>query len=139
MLRTFLEPCKIMKCIVYTKSIYHFRHPDTIRRNAALYTHCEPGHCKEGCIDVVREIFEEPCFHGFHLRNLKNSMNTDDPGTKLVIMDYFYRLDSCNAELAWEKCRKWPDDDLPVVGGASRNSIALSALIYIFTILKSIM
>jgi hypothetical protein len=119
--------------------MYYFRHPDTMRRNVLLLTHCEPGHCKEGCIDVVREIFKEPCFQGVHLKNIKTSMNAEDPGTKLAIMDYFYRLDSCNAELAWEECRKWSDDDPPVVGGASRNNIALSAFMCIFTILKSIM
>ncbi|XP_060567386.1 MOXD1 homolog 2-like isoform X2 [Ruditapes philippinarum] len=121
------------------ESLGNQSHPDTMRRNAALYTHCEPGHCKEGCIDVVREIFQEPCFQGVHLRNLKNSMNTEDPETKLAIMDYFYRLDSCNAELAWEECRTWSDDDPLVMGGASRNSFALFALICIFTNLKSVM
>lgn len=93
------------------------QHPDTAARNARLYSSCEPGYCKDGCLDVVRGIFQEPCFKGQHLRNIKEDLRNEeyDVQTKLGIFDYFYRLDSCNAELAREQCY-WGGETAGAVG-----------------------
>lgn len=94
-----------------------YTNPETAARNARLFSNCEPGYCKEGCLDVVRDIFQEPCFKGIHLKNQKASLKMENtPDVKLAIYDYMYRLDSCNAELAKEQCSKM---DNPEVGAAS--------------------
>ncbi|XP_060566803.1 dopamine beta-hydroxylase-like isoform X1 [Ruditapes philippinarum] len=98
--------CDFMELANYT-------HPKTIARTTRLYSTCEPGVCKDGCLDTVRDIFNDPCFQEHNLERQKSSMrsNNGDPAMKSAIMEYFYRIDSCNAELAREKCgtKPWPD------------------------------
>ncbi|XP_053386346.1 MOXD1 homolog 2-like [Mercenaria mercenaria] len=112
--------------------------PVNAARNARLYGNCIPGICQEGCLDVVREIFKEPCFQEKYQKDIKASMGYGDDATKLAIMDYFYRMDSCNAELAKEQCGStWPTT--PTTASAVSTNMASSAFIVFFAVVISYM
>ncbi|XP_053386261.1 uncharacterized protein LOC123538847 isoform X2 [Mercenaria mercenaria] len=103
------------------RELANYSHPITAARNARLYGNCEPGFCKVGCLEVVRDIFKEPCFQEENLKLMKESLRTAEGTAKLTIMDYFYRIDSCNTELAREQCKWKPDPD---VNGATNGNMA---------------
>ena len=101
-----------------------------------MYSKCEAGYCKEGCLDVVRDIFNEPCFKGHNLQRLKEGLKTDgDPTMKYAVMDYFYRIDSCNSELAAErKCGAWPNINAARGSTADFLNISIVTLFLFFTL-----
>ncbi|XP_053375721.1 dopamine beta-hydroxylase-like [Mercenaria mercenaria] len=78
---------------------------ENIARYTALQENCRVGVCLEECKEVVREIFRHPCFQSpLKYMMQDSSLTYGDQSTKHMILEYYYRMDSCAAELAMEKC-----------------------------------
>ena len=88
--------------------------------------------CLEECKPVLLEIFKHPCFSPELLSLFRGwSLETDDQTAKTQLYEYYYRLDSCAAELEREKCHGnggggWTE---PGISGNQRLSSTLAVMI----------
>jgi hypothetical protein len=98
------------------------RDPENMERYSLLEQNCKVGLCLEECKPILREIFQHPCYApGLYKMFRGMSLDrTEDPSMKVTLLEHYYKLDSCAAELEKEKCYGNGNDgwNSPEIGGA---------------------